>query len=92
IDYGGSGRTQLYVFSQELSKEEAREFLGKADEFFSKKGIIFIYPVHGGDMGRKELVKKLSYGKFNWYDSLSPEFQTYETIKELAQSKNEKKL
>ena len=87
IDYGGPGRTQLYVFSQELSKEEAREFLKKADEFFSKKGIIFIYPVHGGDMGRKELVKKLSYGKFNWYDSLAPEFQTYETIKELAKSK-----
>ena len=87
IDYGGPGRTQLYVFSQELSKEEAREFLRKADEFFSKKGIIFIYPVHGGDMGRKELVKKLSYGKFNWYDSLAPEFETYETIKELAQSK-----
>ena len=92
IDYGGPGRTPLYVFSQELSKEEAREFLKKADEFFSKKEIIFIYPVHGGDMGRKELVKKLSYGKFNWYDSLAPEFQTYETIKELAKSKKEKRL
>jgi len=32
-------------------------------------------------------VKKLSYGKFNWYDSLAPEFQTYETIKDLAQNK-----
>jgi len=89
IDYGGPGRTQLYVFSQELTKEEAREFLRKADEFFSKKGIIFIYPVHGGDMGRKEIVKKLSYGKFNWYDALAPEFETYETIKQLAQNKSE---
>ena len=87
IDYGGPGRTPLYVFSQELSKQEAREFLRKADEFFSKKGIIFIYPVHGGDMGRKETVKKFSYGKFNWYDSLAPEFETYNTIKNLAQSK-----
>jgi len=87
IDYGGPGRTPLYVFSQELSKEEQREFLRKADDFFSKKGIIFIYPLHGGDMGRKELVKKLSYGKFNWYDALAPEFDTYETIKELAQNK-----
>jgi len=87
IDYGGPGRTQLYVFSQELSKEEARDFLRKADQFFSKKGIIFIYPVHGGDMGRKEIVKKLSYGKFNWYDSLASEFETYETIKDLAQKK-----
>jgi len=84
IDYGGPGRTPLYVFSQELTKEEAREFLRKADEFFSKKGIIFIYPLHGGDMGRAEIVKKLSYGKFNWYDALAPEFETYETIKELT--------
>ena len=36
IDYGGPSRTQLYVFSQELSKDETREFLRKADEFFSK--------------------------------------------------------
>ena len=39
-------------------------------------------------MGR-ESVKKLSYGKFNWHDSLAPEFETYETIRELA---NRKKL
>jgi len=87
IDYGGPGRTPLYVFSQELTKEEAREFLRKADEFFSKRGVIFIYPLHGGDMGRKKLVKKLSYGRFNWYDALAPEFDTYKTIKNLAQSK-----
>lgn len=88
IDYGGPGRTDLYVFSQELSREEAREFLRKADEFFSEKGIIFIFPVHGGDMGRLGVeVKKLSYGRFNWYDSIAPEFQTFETIKELALKK-----
>jgi len=52
IDYSGPSRTQLYVFSQELSKDEAREFLRKADEFFSKMEIIFIYPIHGGDVGR----------------------------------------
>jgi len=85
IDYGGLGRTPLYVFSQELSKKEQREFLRKADEFFSKKGIIFIYPVHGGDMGRRSLVKRLSYSRFNWYDSLAPEFETYEIIRELIQ-------
>ena len=87
IDYGGPGRTQLYVFSQELSKDEAKEFLRRADEFFSKMGIIFIYPLHGGDMGRGDLVRKLSYGRFNWYDSLAPEFETYETIKSLARGK-----
>ena len=91
IDYGGPGRTPLYVFSQELSKKEAKEFLRKADKFFSQKGIIFIYPLHGGDMGRKEMrIKKLSYGRFNWYDFLAPEFETYEMIKKLAQSKKAK--
>ena len=59
----------------------------KADEFFSKMGIIFIYPIHGGDMWRGDLVEKLSYGRFNWYDSLAPEFETYETIKSLARGK-----
>ncbi len=90
IDYGGPGRTQLYVFSQELSVDEAREFLEKADKFFSERGIIFIYPLHGGDMGRRNLLRKLSYGKFNWYDSLAPEFKTYEIIRELAQRKRSK--
>ena len=90
IDYGGPGRTDLYVFSQELTFEEAGEFLRLADDFFSKMGIIFIYPVHGGDMGRLGVnVTKLSYGRFNWYDSLAPEFQTYEVIKELATRKVE---
>jgi len=86
IDYGGTGRSSLGVFSQELSIKEAEEFLRKADEFFSEKGIIFIYHIHGGDMGSGQL-EKLSYGKYNWYDSLAPEFQTYETIKELALKK-----
>jgi hypothetical protein len=49
---------------------------------FSKKRIIFVYPVHGGWMGDKAEIR--SYGKSRVYDSLAPEFQTYETIKELA--------
>ncbi len=88
IDYGGSGRSPIGVFSQELTQDEAKSFLMKADDFFKNLGITFIYPVHGGDMGRKENVSKLCYGKFNWYDSLAPEFDTYETIKKLAQSNN----
>ena len=31
--------------------------------------------------------KVLSFGKFKVYDALAPEFETYETIKELAQKK-----
>ena len=85
IDWAGTTKTPLGQFSQNLSKEEQREFLKKADEFFSKKGIIFVYPVHGGFMGHD--AKILSFGKSKVYDSLAPEFETYETIKELAQGK-----
>jgi len=40
-----------------------------------------------GGLGGKG-VKKLSYGKYDWYDSLATEFETHETIKELAQNKS----
>ncbi|MCK4225264.1 hypothetical protein KAX29_00030, partial [candidate division WOR-3 bacterium] len=78
----------LEAFSQGLSKTEQQEMLRRADEFFQRKGLIFIYPIHGGMMGSDERVKVRSYGKFNWYDSLAPEFQTYDTIKELASNKS----
>jgi len=85
IDWAGTTETPLGAFSQELSKEGQREFLRIADEFFSKKEIIFIYPVHGGFMGKD--AKILSFGKSKVYDSLAPEFETYDTIRELAQNK-----
>jgi len=85
IDWAGTTNTPLGVFSQELSKKEQGEFLKIADEFFSKKGIIFVYPVHGGFMGQD--AKILSFGKLKTYDSLAPEFETYETIKELTQKR-----
>ena len=87
IDFG-QDNSPLYVFSQILSKDQANNFLKTADDFLTKKGVIFIYPVHGGNMCLKpDSCSKLSYSKFNWYDSLAPEFQTYDTIKELAQKK-----
>ncbi|MCK4225262.1 hypothetical protein KAX29_00020 [candidate division WOR-3 bacterium] len=91
IDYGSEG-SPLSVFSQELTTEQESQFLRVADEFFQQKGIIFIYPIHGGNMaGLKTKSKILSYGKYDWYDSLAPEFQTYDTIKELAQNKSKSK-
>ena len=71
--------------SQEFSPEKQRETLKYLDEYLSSKGIIFLYPLHGGWMGYD--AKKLSFGKYTVYDALAPEFQTYETIKELAQGK-----
>ncbi|RLG53545.1 MAG: hypothetical protein DRN95_09370, partial [Candidatus Hydrothermarchaeota archaeon] len=85
IDWAGTTKTPLGQFSQVLTREEQREFLRLADKFFSKKNVVFVYPVHGGYMGRDATI--LSYGKSRVYDSLAPEFETYETIKELAQSK-----
>ena len=81
----GSESLPLTVFAQNLSTNEQKQFLEYADNFFQKKGINFIYPVHGGWFGKNP--KILAFGKFNIYDSLAPEFDTYDTIKELAQNK-----
>ncbi len=89
IDWASTTHTPLGVFSQYLSKEEQREFLKIADIFFAKKGINFIYPVHGGWMGNDAEI--LSYGISRTYDSLAPEFETYETIVKLTQNKAEGK-
>ena len=72
-------------FTQEFSIEERREKLKELDEYFLNKGIVFIYPLHGGWIGYD--AKVLSFGKFKIYDALAPEFQTYEIIKDLAQNK-----
>ncbi|MDD5596101.1 MAG: hypothetical protein PHY94_07675 [Candidatus Omnitrophica bacterium] len=79
--------SQTVIFSQKLSKEEQREVLNTFDESFAKMGINFIYPVHGGYMGRGEISTNLAWGKYRIYDALAPEFQTYNTIKELANRK-----
>lgn len=75
----------MSVFSQQLSRQEQSDFLVTADNFFSGKGVKFIYPVHGGFLGSGASV--LAYGNAAWYDSMAPEFQTYAPIKELAQAK-----
>ncbi len=81
----------LGIFSQYLNKTEQAKFLKIADRFFFEKRkefklpITFVYPLHGGWMGSD--VEVLSFGKFKVYDSLAPEFKTYETIKGLAEKK-----
>lgn len=85
IDWAFTTETPMGVFSQTLSPEEAREALRKFDRFFRENGIIFAYPVHGGNMGAG--ATRLSFGEYGKYDSLAPEFDTYGTIKELALEK-----
>lgn len=82
--------SQLEVFSQKFSDGERAALLGEADEFFTGKGTVFVYPLHGGDMGDKPPKRAFSQEYppgFRYYDSLAPEFRTYETIKELARGK-----
>ena len=85
IDYGEHDRTPLAVFSQRLSPEEQRGFLRTADRFLAERGVLFIYPVHGGYMGPG--ARRLAFGRSPFYDSLAPEFNTYGTIMELAQAR-----
>lgn len=87
IDWSDDG-APIAVFSQDLSEEDQKKVLKVADDFFTSKGINFIYPVHGGNTGSSS--KIIAYGKYKWYDALAPEFQTYDAIKELAQKKSSK--
>ena len=87
IDWAGSTKTPLGQFSQFLSKEQQRRFIKLADEFFTKRGVVFVYPVHGGWMGND--AEKLAFGKFRSYDSLAPEFKTYQTILLQAKKKQQ---
>jgi hypothetical protein len=82
IDWGGQPNAPIDVFSQKLNKEEQREWLKQADSFFQSQGMVFVYPVHGGDFWGNPAI--CSFGKYYVYDSLAPEFDTYETIKELT--------
>lgn len=85
IDWGGKPNAPIDVFSQNLNKKQQGEFLRKADAFFQSKGMNFIYPVRGADFWGNPKVR--AFGKLTKYDALAPEFDTYDTIKELAQKK-----
>lgn len=88
IDWSFNSNTGLGIFSQKLNTDEASNVLRDFDNFFQTKGILFAYPVFGGNMGSD--ATRLSYGKSRIYDSMAPEFQTYETIKKISQEKSSK--
>lgn len=87
MDMGYDG-APLEIFSQKLTKEEQREMLRSFDESFKEMGLSFVYPLRMPYMGYQP--KILAGGRFNVYDPLAPEFDTYDTIKELANKKKEK--
>ena len=87
IDWGPSN-SALSQFTQRLSREEQMEFLKIADDFFYRNDVIFTYPIRGGSMGNDPI--KLSFGREPAYDSTAPEFQLYDTIKQLALSKRQR--
>ncbi len=72
------------AFSQKLSKENQSKFLRIAASFFANRSIAFIYPLHGGTLSDDGAPAIFAYGKYNKYDALAPEFQTYNTIQELV--------
>ena len=85
VDWASTIKTPLGAFSQNLTQEQQCQFIEMADRFFSERGVVFLYPLHGGYMGRDAV--KLSFGVSKVYDSLAPEFQTYNTILKLANEK-----
>ena len=102
----GYKNSPAHVFSQKLSPEEQKEFLRYLDSFLRKNNVLFSYPVFGLYMGpwEKGEEKILSWEDICWetltgekgcgfsfYDSLAPEFQTYETIAELAENRTQGK-
>lgn len=92
FDFANRDNPPLPVFSQKLTPEQQSEFLVKlhnlADYIEKKYGIktAVAYPVHGPGLGRNPT--KLAWGKYDIYDALAPEFDTYFTIKSLMINKN----
>jgi len=98
----GSPYSPIHVFSQYLSSSQQRKFLVYLDNFLRENRVLFSYPVFGLYMSpwEENEAKTLSWREVCWvnvfgeercgfpvYYSLTPEFQTYETIRELAQSR-----
>lgn len=85
IDWADTAETPLGAFSQNLSRENQSQFLMTANAFFEGRDVIFSPPVHGGYLGID--ARKVSYGKYPYYDALAPESGTYDTILQLSREK-----
>jgi len=83
IDWANND-SPIVTFSQNLSKSEQGIFIRDAYNFFEEEGMIFILPVHGGFMGNQASI--LSFGNSKVYDSMAPQFGTFETIENISNS------
>ncbi len=78
-------RSPLVTFTQQLTPQEQRTFLRTLDETLRSWGVHFVYPLHGGFIGHDpDTTKRLSFGRYRFYDALAPEFSAYETIRQMA--------
>ncbi|MCZ7355382.1 MAG: hypothetical protein O8C66_15075 [Candidatus Methanoperedens sp.] len=68
----------IVTFSQKLTKSEQGVFIQDASKFFKNEGMTFVLPLHGGFMGNKASI--LSFGNSKVYDSMVPQFETFNTI------------
>lgn len=75
-----------HVFSQHLSRDRQLDFLKTMDKFLADNRVLFSFPVSGLFMGPWDLGEKktFAFDSHPVYDSLAPEFQSFDTLKELA--------
>ena len=78
----------MLTIGKQLTPEQQSMFIVIWNNFCNKMGFIPVFPVHGGTLGQiGKCVVRLSYGKYNKYDALAPEFNTYPVIKAILTGK-----
>ncbi len=83
IDWSND-ESPLVTFSQRLSKPEQGVMLISMYNFFKDEGMTFVLPLHGGFMGNHASV--LSFGNSKVYDSMAPQFGTFNTIVNISKN------
>ncbi|MBU3958220.1 MAG: hypothetical protein KKB25_04045, partial [Nanoarchaeota archaeon] len=77
FDWGfANSQTEVFANMDKTAKTNALQTIAA---YFKNKGMIFVYPVHGGNVvsGKSSI----------WYDSKNPTIDIYDTIKDLMNKK-----
>jgi len=86
IDWGGGKDYPMIAFAQKKTSQGQKDFINTSRDFVNQyDNVIFVYPVHGGQIGNEAGYRKKSYGLYNIYDSQAPEFDTYGLICSILQ-------